>query len=263
MIPDAGWDMNPKFAEYYDLITKHKDYQKECDFIEAVLSRFLKNPPNKILDVGCGTGTHALELAKRGYKVFAFDIAKPMIEIAIKKDTKKQVHFSHGVITDYKGEDFDAVICMFNTINYLPGFSDLVKFLKNVRSAMSKQGIFIFDTWNGLAVMKIRPSSKLRIFDTERGKIYRYVEPEFDILGQRTILRYHCLVVKEKRVVDEFNSIHSIKFYMPEQIKNALDSSGFKILKSCASINIEKEISEEDWIATYIVTPSQEVKENE
>ena len=251
---------NVKFAEYYDLMTEHKDYSKECDFIEIVLSKFLENPPNKILDVGCGTGTHALELARRGYKIFAFDVAKPMIEIAIKKDTKNEVQFSHGDITDYRGKKFDAVICMFNTVNYLPDFFDFVNFLKNVRSAMSERGIFIFDSWNGLAVTKIRPSSKLQVFETERGKIYRYVEPEFDIMEQETILKYHCLVVKEKKVVDEFNSTHNIKFYTPDQIKNALDSSGFKILKSCASINLEREISEEDWIITYIVTPSKEVK---
>jgi SAM-dependent methyltransferase len=247
---------NPKFAEYYDLMTKHKDYLKECDFIEAVLSKFLKNHPNKILDVGCGTGSHALELAKRGYNIFAFDVAKPMIDIAIKKDTKNEVQFSHGDITHYRGKNFDAVICMFNTVNYLHSFLDFGIFLKNVCSAMSNRGIFIFDSWNGLAVMKIRPSNKLQVFDTERGKIYRYVEPEFNIIEQETILKYHCLVVKEKHVVDEFNSLHNIKFYTPDQIKNALDSSGFKILKSCALINLEKEISEKDWIVTYVVTPS-------
>lgn len=260
MIPDTSWDMNPKFAEYYDLMTEHKDYQKECDFIEEVLSKFLKNPPSKVLDVGCGTGTHALELANRGYNVFAFDVAKPMIEIAIKKDTKNEVQFSHGDITDYRGKNFDAVICMFDTVNYLHSFFDFVNFLKDVRSSMSTKGIFIFDSWNGLAVMKIRPSSKLRVFDTERGKIYRYVEPELDIMEQKTILKYHCLVVKEKQVVGEFNSIHNIKFYTPDQIKNALNPSGFTILKRCASINLEKEISEEDWIVTYVVTPSLEVR---
>lgn len=260
MTQKTGWDMNPTFAEYYDLMTEHKDYQTECDFIEVVLSKFLENPPNKVLDVGCGTGTHALELAKRGYKVFAFDVAKPMIEIAIKKDTKNEVQFSHGDITDYRGKNFDAVICMFDTVNYLHSFFDFVIFLKDVRSALSNRSIFIFDSWNGLAVLKLRPSCKLRVFDTERGKIYRYVEPEFDIMEQKTILKYHCLVVKEKQVVDEFFSMHNIKFYTPDQIKNALDSSGFTILKRCASINLEKEISEEDWIVTYVATPSLEVK---
>ena len=247
--------MDVKFAEYYDLLTKHKDYKKECDFIETVLSKFLKKPPNKILDVGCGTGTHAIELAKRGYKVFAFDVAKPMVEIAIKKDKQNTVLFSHTDITNYRGKKFDAVISMFNTIGYFSGFLDFVIFLKNVRSTMSDQGIFIFDCWNGLAVTKIRPSSRLLILDTERGKIYRFVEPKLNIIEQKTMLKYFCLVVKKKQVVDEFNSTHNIKFYTHDKIKSALDSSGFNILQSCASFNLEKEITEEEWTVTYITTP--------
>lgn len=258
MTSNAGWDASPKFAEYYDLITGHKDYAKECDFIEAALSGFLENPPNKLLDIGCGTGTHALELARRGYRVFAFDIAMPMVEMAKKKDAKKQVQFRHGHITDYKGESFDATICMFDTVGYLPTFPDFVNFLRDILAAMSNRGVLIFDAWNGLAVMKVKPSSKLRVFDTEKGKIYRYTEPELDVAKQITVLNYHCLVVKGRQVVDEFDSVHNIKFYTPEQIKEALDASGFKILKSGAAINLEKEISDEDWVISYVVTPSTE-----
>lgn len=254
----TGWDGNQKFAEYYDLVTRHKDYVKECDFIEVALSRFLESPPNKLLDIGCGTGTHALALARRGYKVFAFDIAKSMVEVAEEKDTKKQVQFRHGHITDYKGENFDTAICMFNTIGYLPTFPDFVSFLRDIRSALSNRGILIFDAWNGLAVIKLRPSSKLRVFDTEKGKIYRYTEPELDIAKQITVLNYHCLVIKGGQVIDEFNSTHNIRFYTPDQIQNALDASGFKILRSCAATYLEKEISEEDWVISYVVTPSKE-----
>jgi 2-polyprenyl-3-methyl-5-hydroxy-6-metoxy-1,4-benzoquinol methylase len=257
MTLSAGWDGNPKFAKYYDLITGHKDYLKECDFIEEALSRFLRVPPNKLLDIGCGTGTHALELARRGYRVSAFDLAKPMIEIAKKKNTGGQVEFRHGQITDYKGNDFDALICMFDTVGYLATFSDFIDFLRNMNSAMSRRGILLFDTWNGPAVLKMRPSSKLRMYNTKVGKIYRYSEPEMDVLKQLTVLNYHCLIVKGKEVVDEFDSRHNIRFYTPEQVQNALDLAGFKMLKSCASINLEKAPSDEDWTVSYIVTPEE------
>jgi 2-polyprenyl-3-methyl-5-hydroxy-6-metoxy-1,4-benzoquinol methylase len=48
----------------------------ECDFIEREISA---NQQTRILDIGCGTGRHAIELAKHGYQVIGIDLSIAMI----------------------------------------------------------------------------------------------------------------------------------------------------------------------------------------
>ena len=74
-----------ELAEIYDLIYQDKDYEKEIDFIEQIFHNYSSHPIKTILDGGCGTGGHALPLAKRGYQVSAIDLSEAMLKRARKK----------------------------------------------------------------------------------------------------------------------------------------------------------------------------------
>ena len=70
-----------KYARYYDLFNQGKDYNKECDFLEEIFKKF-GDKIQTILDLGCGTGLHALELSKRRYTLTGLDLSEEMIKIA-------------------------------------------------------------------------------------------------------------------------------------------------------------------------------------
>lgn len=95
--------MYKEYAEYYDLMYKDKDYEKEVDFIEEVLRKYSKFSVKKILDAGCGTGGHAIPLAKRGYEVVGFDSLKSMIKKAREKAKaiNANVRFSIADLRDF------------------------------------------------------------------------------------------------------------------------------------------------------------------
>ena len=69
-------------GRWYDALYADKPYTKECDFIEEAFKRYAVDRPKKILDIGCGTGGHALELARRGYNVTGIDASRIMIKAA-------------------------------------------------------------------------------------------------------------------------------------------------------------------------------------
>lgn len=58
-----------EYAGAYDTLYKHKDYEAECDLIEGLLKLHGHEASKSILDLGCGTGNHAVILARRGYEV--------------------------------------------------------------------------------------------------------------------------------------------------------------------------------------------------
>ncbi|MCK4831249.1 MAG: class I SAM-dependent methyltransferase, partial [Anaerolineales bacterium] len=62
--------------ENYDQEPYTQNTQAEVDFIERVIGR---HRSRRILDVGCGTGRHALELARRGHQVVGIDLSEEML----------------------------------------------------------------------------------------------------------------------------------------------------------------------------------------
>ena len=69
-------------AKNYDNERFVKGTIGECDFIENELNH---NKDLKIIDVGCGTGRHAIELTKRGYSVTGIDLSASQIQRAEEK----------------------------------------------------------------------------------------------------------------------------------------------------------------------------------
>ena len=54
----------------------------ECDFIEEEIDF---NKSLKIIDIGCGTGRHSIELTKRGYEVTGIDLSESQLRRAKEK----------------------------------------------------------------------------------------------------------------------------------------------------------------------------------
>jgi 2-polyprenyl-3-methyl-5-hydroxy-6-metoxy-1,4-benzoquinol methylase len=123
----------------------------ECDFIEKEIAC---DKSLEIIDIGCGTGRHSIELAKRGYSVTGIDLSGSQIVRAKEKAAEAgvtidfQKHDARAL--PFKGE-FDLAIMLCEG-----GFSlmetDEMNFeiLKNAAKALKDKGKFIFTTLNGL-----------------------------------------------------------------------------------------------------------------
>ena len=67
-------------AERYDLLTSDVPYDALCDYYETALKR-CGRAVRTVLDLGCGTGTLSLLLARRGYELIAADASPDMLSI--------------------------------------------------------------------------------------------------------------------------------------------------------------------------------------
>ena len=73
------------YAQFYDSLYQEKDYDIECDFLEKIFTHYAQSPIVSILDLGCGTGGHAIPMAHRGYQVTGVDLSKEMLAQARQK----------------------------------------------------------------------------------------------------------------------------------------------------------------------------------
>jgi len=150
--------MNPEwYKEFFEEMgIEYEDYcftQNTENEVQWMIKEFLTNPEMKILDVGCGTGRHAINLATKGYKnITAVDLSPSMIRAA--KETAEgknvQVDFRLCDARELPFEnEFDAAICLCEgAFGLLENDTENYKILKAVHKSLKKHGIFILTTLN-------------------------------------------------------------------------------------------------------------------
>lgn len=134
-----------KISIHYDSIYRWKDYENDV----VILEEFFRKSEimvKQILDVACGTGNHDLLLARKGYRITGIDSTAEMLAIAKKK--VRNAIFRESDMKDFVlNHTFDAVICLFSSINYNLDLRELEKTLRNFYRHLKPKGICIFDTW--------------------------------------------------------------------------------------------------------------------
>ncbi len=101
-----------------------------------------------VCDLGCGTGTTALEFARRGYQVFAVDLSPVMCRTAREKARRARLPL-RVLCADLRSfrlpQPVDLVTCEFNPLNHLPRKPDLARATRAVARALRPGGYFYFD----------------------------------------------------------------------------------------------------------------------
>jgi SAM-dependent methyltransferase len=175
------------YAGAYDTLYGEKDYAAECDMIESLAREFGSNGKiSTLADFGCGTGNHAIPLARRGYRVAGLDLSPDMLEQARAKSTAagvgERISFTLGNVQDtvLPGAPFDAAIMMFAVLGYQRSDQEVVAALSNVRRQLPQGAPFVFDVWYGPAVIQDRPGTRERQVDGPDGKLVRRTRASLD-----------------------------------------------------------------------------------
>jgi len=139
------------YGQKYDNESFTQGTIRECDFIEQEI---VYNKSTTILDIGCGTGRHAIELSKRGYNVKGIDLSDSQLARAKEKAEKQglKIDFLKYDARDLPfNNEFDLVIMLCEGAFPLMETDEMnYEILKNARKSLRKHGKLIFTTLNGL-----------------------------------------------------------------------------------------------------------------
>lgn len=123
----------------------------ECDFIESEIGY---NKSFRILDIGCGTGRHSIELTKRGYNVLGIDLSDSQLKRAKEKasDLNLKIDFQkHDARYLPFIDEFDAAIMLCEGSFPLMETDEMnYSILQNAAKSLKSYGKLIFTTLNGL-----------------------------------------------------------------------------------------------------------------
>ncbi len=226
------------YSKYYDIINRNKNYKKEVSFIDSILKKYnVKN----ILDIGCGTCTHALMLAKKGYSITGIDLSEDMLKIAekkikgtgikIKKMDMKKLNFK---------EKFDAITCMYYTMNHLETNKDILQAMKSANKCLKKDGIYIID----MSQKKIKADKTFLHFEdhykSNNKELMVISSHKFDAKKQCQYTKWIYTIVDKGKSIFAISGTVITKAITTAEIKNLLKKSGFNILKMYSNYKINK-----------------------
>lgn len=135
------------FAFYYDRLMKDVDYCKWADYIEELFRRH-NSGPSMILDLGCGTGSFCIEMARRGYEMIGIDLSTEMLSCAKAKALKNELdilYLNQDIASFELYGTVDAIVCLMDSLNYVTYKNDVKRVLKLVKNYLNPGGLFIFD----------------------------------------------------------------------------------------------------------------------
>jgi SAM-dependent methyltransferase len=241
------------YADAYNSLYADKDYSAECDLIERLFEQYSESDVSSVLDLGCGTGCHALPLSRNGYEVVGVDRAATMLasaekSVAAADVASSRVRFEKGDIRSINlGRTFDAALMMFAVLGYQIENEDILAALRTARRHLRVGGLLILDYWYGPAVLRERPSDRVKIIQTESGRILRTASGALDTSRHTCAVRFHLWQLRDDRLIAETEETHMMRFFFPQELKFFLDCSGLRLLRLGAFPDVDKDPDETTW----------------
>jgi SAM-dependent methyltransferase len=247
----------PLYAQTYDDVYRGKDYEAECDLLERIWQEMGSRPVQTVLDLGCGTGNHALPLAARGYKVVGVDRSDEMIVRAKAKASdgasSERATFERGDIRDLRlGRTFDAVTMLFAVLGYQTSNSDVLAALRTVRQHLSSAGLLVADVWYGPAVLHDRPEQRVALVEADGARMLRVAKASVDTLAQCARVHYRLWQFDRDRILNETEEQHEMRFFFPRELELMLEVSGLSLVRLGAFPNIDTTPDESSWNAVLV-----------
>lgn len=243
------------YANFYDLLYRDKDYPAEVDFIEALFKKYANGTVKTVLDMGCGTGGHALLLAERGYSVTGVDRSEAMLSIAEEKAMKinGSAEFSQADIRDFDlNKKFDAVISMFAVMGYQNTNEDFEGALLSAGKHLRPGGLFIFDVWFGPAVLTEKPSDKVLEIENGDEKVIRTTKARLRFMEHIVEVQFHIMRIKGNTIGEQTEETHNMRFFFPKEIEYLLENNHLEMVDIIPFLYQEDEIDLSTWNVSII-----------
>jgi SAM-dependent methyltransferase len=192
----------------------------QVDFIESSLGL---QKGHTVLDVGCGLGQHALELARRGYLVVGLDLSLPMITRAAEAAQQEglRINFLHSDLREigFQGM-FDGILCMGTTFGFFDDDANR-DVLQRLCTSLKPGGKLLLDVVNRDHVIPSQPN--LVWFQGDGCVVME--ESDFNYFSSRLVVK-RTMMREDGRQSD---AEYSIRLYALHELGQMMQQVGFRV----------------------------------
>jgi cyclopropane fatty-acyl-phospholipid synthase-like methyltransferase len=224
------------------------DYSKWADYVISIFDRYgIK--PKLIADLGCGTGSFCIEMARRGYDMIGIDSSPDMLNCAMDKakqcgmPTEKDILWLNQDMTEFElYGTVDAIVCLMDSVNHITKQKNLEKMFKLVKNYLNPGGVFIFDVNSPYKLSNILGDNVFYSVDDDITYIWQnsYNSKTGICRFDLTFFIRKCEHNISNEYYERFDEVHYEKAYTTEILKNLIEASGLILIGSFNELSFRK-----------------------
>lgn len=218
------------YAAVYDASGQSSFSRQILPYLESLLAR---HPVRQgaLLELACGTGTVALAMAERGWRVYGVDASAQMLAEARRK-AEQAPPMSGSVLwlqQDMRQVTLDEPVslatCLYDSLNYMLTSEDLLAVFKHVLNALEPGGLFVFDM-NTVWAFENYCNDQAYVSDGEEFTVI--MQTSYDWVKKRA--HFHVIIFRREGDLYRKTVEHHIEqAYPPEYISTLLTDVGFQV----------------------------------
>jgi SAM-dependent methyltransferase len=225
-MPDESFRL---LSRAYDLLYADKDYAGEAgraiDLVELATGR----RPSSVLELGAGTGGHAVHLAADGIEVVGVEASRDMIA---RTTPVPGVQLIQGDARSVRlGRTFDAVLALFHVASYQAEDDDLAAFLATAAAHLEPGGAFVFDAWYSPAVLHQRPGERTRSASGDDLEVTRHATAVEDV--DRSLVDVHFTIEVRRPfdgAIERGEEVHRMRHLTTNEVRAAARVAGLELV---------------------------------
>lgn len=241
------------YSRYYDLLYKDKNYKEESSYVTQLIRQHTPKATS-ILELGCGSGSHAAFFSNDNFEIFGIERSAEMVHQALEKNIKNfhplQAEIENFEISDKK---FDVALSLFHVISYLTSNELLIKSFQNIHQHLKPNGIFIFDVWYSPAVYHQKPETRIRRLADSDVEITRIAESDSESSKNVVNVNFEVLIKDKKdHQTTVLKELHPMRHFSIPEIDLLARIANFELIHAEEFLTA-KEPSENTWGVCFIL----------
>lgn len=213
-----------QMAAVYDRLMTDSPYDQWLDWAEGVWTR--KGKPRQVIDLGCGTGSIAIPLAKRGYQVTGVDLSADMLAVAYDKMRREQaqVKWVEQDMRELALPKTDSVLSFCDSLSYLTEEEDVKRTFSLVFEHLHPGGTFLFDVHSPYKILHGFGDQTFTLAEEEVSYIWQcFCDPlRLEVAHELTFF-----LRQENGLYERIEEVHEQRAYQPYDLARWLMETGF------------------------------------
>lgn len=227
------------YARVYDRSGQIAFALKMIPYLDEVLARhgFIGD---SAVDVACGSGTLALGLAQKGWRVYGVDASPVMLAQARQKAVElgqpAAVTWLRADVRDFSlPQAVDLATSTYDSLNYLLTLDDLRRTFRCVARALRPGGLFVFDMNTERAFQRTWDNTVFFVEDEDLAIVHQGVYHPQARRAQTIITGF----VRRGELYERFQETHTEQAYSRAEVTATLEAGGFDIAASYACFTFD------------------------
>ena len=236
-----------RYSRSYDAIYNSKDYEGEAYRIVSLAQANGLEAGARVLDFGCGTGRHGVEMAKLGFRMTLTDRSDHMLEIARERcDPRIEIETLQSM-SNHHGE-FDFVYSIFDVLSYQTKPQEAVDFVRGLASFCKVGGLVLFDCWHLPGLHLDKPVDRhATFFDPLSGQEWeRFSKVSVDWLHGVTTVDYSLTTKSSDQHVLETET-HVMRAFTSLELELLAELAGLVVLDLLEAPDFSRPAADRDW----------------